>query len=68
VALPPDWNSKLKDWLVQTAKTNGPLRSVCTVHTLGTHDYECCFASGKLLSIKAKVLPPAPIPPVTFRQ
>lgn len=60
VAVPPDWDSKLKDWLTQTAKTNGPLKAVCTVHTVGVQDYECCFANGRLLTIKKKIWPELP--------
>jgi hypothetical protein len=68
VALPPDWDPELKDWLTQTAKTNGPIKSVCTVHTLGVHDYECCFANGRLLSIAEKIWPSIPIPAAKSRQ
>lgn len=57
VALPPDWSSELKDWLAETAKTSGPLKRICTVHRLGTRDYECCFENGKLRSMNVKIWP-----------
>jgi hypothetical protein len=56
----PDWDPELKAWLTDTAKTYGPLKSVCTIHTVGNRDYECCFANGRLTSMRDKIwlLPP----------
>jgi hypothetical protein len=56
----PDWDLELKAWLTETAKTHGPLTSICTIHVLGNRDYECCFANGRLTSVKDKVWPLPP--------